>query len=104
MPRADVRLVGAAKDPGALVTYGKGLDGIAVLQTATPPANKDNAPKPSDGGGGGFSLPSVTIGSVKGQKLSTPLGTIVTFDRDGVRFVVLGSVISSTAEAAAGEL
>lgn len=108
MPRKDVRLVGKDKDSGALVTYGEGLDGIAVLQTAATAPGKSvaAAPKASGDGrdGGGMTLPGVTIGSVKGQKLSTPLGTIVTFDRGGVRYVVLGSVISSTAEAAAGEL
>ena len=101
MPRSDVRLVGSTDHPGALVTFGEGLDGIAVLETAADPS----AATPRKGGdGGALTLGEITIGAVRGQKLSTPLGTVVTFDRDGIRYVVLGSVISSTAEAAAREL
>jgi outer membrane lipoprotein-sorting protein len=102
MPRSEVRLVGGSDHPGALVTYGEGLDGIAVLETAAP--NDSGRPASADGDHRGLSLPSVDINGVQGQKLATPLGTVITFTRDGVRYVVLGSVISSTAEAAAREL
>lgn len=103
MPRNEVHLVGGADHPGALVTYGEGLDGIAVLETAATTAGEHGS-APADVGEGGVGLGDVKIGSVTGQKLATPLGAVVTFTRDGVRYVVLGSVISSTAEAAAREL
>ncbi len=98
MPRSEVRLIKGDKESGALVTYGEGLDGIAVLQTAEQPGG---APAAKPGRDSGVSLGEVTIGAVKGQKLSTPLGSGVTFARAGVRYLVLGSVIPSTAEAAA---
>ncbi len=102
MPRSEVRLIKGDKRSGAIVTYGEGLDGIAVLQLAAP------AGAPSAGGdqGGpaGGALPSVTIGAVKGQELTTALGTVVTFTRGGVSYTVMGSVIPATAEAAARAL
>ena len=102
MPRSEVRLIKGDKRSGAIVTYGEGLDGIAVLQL---PADQGAAPAGAGrGGAGGLGLPSVTIGAVKGQELTTALGSVVTFTRGGVSYTVLGSVIPATAEAAARAL
>ena len=102
LPLSEVRLIKGDKHDGAIVTYGEGLDGIAVLQL---PAPADAASAGGgQGGPGGLALPSVTIGAVKGQELTTALGTVVTFTRDGVSYTVMGSVIPATAEAAARAL
>ncbi len=96
----EVRLLGSGDHPAALVTYGQGLGGIAVLERA---AGKD-APAPvskHDGERPGVTLPTVTIGDAKGQELETALGTIVQFSRAGVSYVVAGSVTRTVAEAAA---
>jgi outer membrane lipoprotein-sorting protein len=96
MARDEVRLVSAGKDAGALVTYGKGLGGLAVLEL---PAGKESS---SGGDQGGLQLPSVSIeGATKGQELETPLGTVVRFQRDGVEYTVAGSVPASVAREAA---
>ena len=98
LPRQDVRLVDLDGTPGALVTYGRGLGGIAVLQSAaqsqpqTPKAQRD---------GGGLSLPKISINGVSGQELDTALGTVVRFERGGVGYTVAGSVPPTAAEAAA---
>ena len=51
---------------------------------------------------GDLRLPTVAIGDARaGRELTTALGTAISFTRDGVDYVVLGSVTAATAEAAA---
>ena len=52
-------------------------------------------------GGGGLSLPKISINGASGQELDTALGTVVRFDRAGVGYIVAGSVPPTAAEAAA---
>ncbi|MDQ8043510.1 MAG: hypothetical protein REI11_02825 [Patulibacter sp.] len=121
-PRSHVRLltrpvVGKIDPKGALVTYGEGLGGIAVLQTPVDAA-KAGAPAattPADSGDSGFghhrsgsgdgkvelSTPTVDINGAKAFELSTALGTVIRFQRGGVQYTVVGSVTSAVAEAAA---
>jgi hypothetical protein len=81
------------------VTYGQGLDGIVVLEQHMTAAHRGGSDQ--SGPLGRVQLPSVSIGAVKGQELTTPLGTVVRFERSGVSYTVLGSVTRSVAEAAA---
>jgi outer membrane lipoprotein-sorting protein len=90
--RQEVKLLG---HDGALVTYGQGLDGLAVIERKT-----DAGSQPL----GGLRLPTVSIGSVSGQELPTALGTAVRFTRGGVSYTVLGSQPSATVLAAARAL
>ncbi len=92
LPRTDVRLVDAAGNPGAISTYGEGMGAIVVLQF--------------EGGEGGerpgsLDLPRINIDGATGTEIATPLGTMVTFERGGVQYVVLGSVPPVAAENAA---
>ena len=99
LPRQEVRLLGMDGKQGALVTYGAGLGGIAVVQTAAKPAG---AQPPAKGDRRGLALPSISIpGTTGGQELATALGTAVSFQRDGVQYTILGSVTPQAAEAAA---
>ena len=92
MSRDEVRLVSSGEDAGALITYGTGLGGIAVLEL----------PAGEDGEAGGLQLPSVSIeGASQAQELETPLGTLVRFRRAGVEFTVVGSVTPAVAREAA---
>jgi outer membrane lipoprotein-sorting protein len=101
--RQSVSALNWSGSPAALVTYGEGLGGIAVIeQTASGQSSSQ-----SSGGGSGLSLPTVTINSAKnisGQELSTPLGTVLTFSTGGVDYTVLGSVPAVAANAAAKAL
>jgi outer membrane lipoprotein-sorting protein len=99
LPRKDVRLVELDGTPAALVTYGQGLGGIAVLESPS----KAQPPTQQKGGrdGGGLSLPKISINGTSGQELDTALGTVVRFDRAGVGYIVAGSVPPTAAEAAA---
>ena len=96
LPLHEVRLVDWKGTKGALVTYGMGLGGIAVLER---PAGSSAAT-----GSTISQLPSVTVAGVQGHELSTPLGTVVTFSKGGVDYVVAGSVTQIAAQTAAGEL
>ena len=85
---------------GVLVTYGEGLDGIAVFEKKS-----DGAPQqPQQQGDNGLSLPTVSIDGTSGQELPTALGTVVRFTRGGVEYTVVGSQPAATVIAAARAL
>jgi hypothetical protein len=99
LPRKAVKLVELDGTPGALVTYGEGLGGIAVLESPSGAQPQPQAQRHRDGGG--LSLPKISINGASGQELDTALGTVVRFDRAGVAYTVAGSVPPTAAEAAA---
>ena len=92
LPRQDVRLVGGKT---VIAVYGQGLGAIVVVERAKDAAAKAN---PLD------QLPQVTIDGATGHELSTQLGTVLTWDRAGVSYVLAGSLPSAAAEAAARSL
>jgi hypothetical protein len=102
MPRQSVKLLSWGDKPAALVTYGKGLGGIAVIEQT---ASATSAPKKSSSGDKpGFSLPTISVNGATGTELDTALGTVVRFTRGGVSYTVIGSVPPVAAEKAARSL
>jgi hypothetical protein len=101
LPRADVTLLNWGGKPAALVTYGKGLGGIAVIEQSSA---GQSAPSGSGSDNGGLNLPTVSINGATGQELATPLGSVVRFTHGGVAYTVLGSVAPYAAETAARAL
>jgi outer membrane lipoprotein-sorting protein len=104
--RKSVSLVGGSGHHGAMLFYGTGLGGIAVIEQ---PASDGGSALPSSSnsggnGGSGLTLPTVNINGVTAQQLPTPLGTMLQFRRGGVSYLVLGSVTADTADAAARAL
>lgn len=97
LPRRGVHLVDVDGRRGALVTYGKGLGAIVVYQHEA----GDTGAKPASRGHGDSPLPQINIDGATGTELATALGTIVTFERGGVAYVVAGSVPPVAAENAA---
>ena len=93
LPRQSVQLLGGA-DKGALVLYGHGLGGIALVEHVAGSTSQDQA----------SNLPKVALGAVTGHELATQLGTVLFFDRDGVSFVLAGSMPPTAAETAARSL
>ncbi len=93
LPRQTVQLLDG-KDKGALVLYGHGLGGIALVEHAAG----------SSGGDQTSSLPKVALGTATGHELATQLGTVLLFDRGGVSFALAGSMPPAAAEAAARSL
>jgi outer membrane lipoprotein-sorting protein len=98
LPRQRVTLLTMGGQHAAMVGYGQNLGGMVVIE------RKADGNGSSSGGLGGMSLPSVSIDGAKGQELSTPLGTVLTFTRGGVSYTVLGSVPATAAELAARAL
>ena len=90
LPRTDVRLVDANGSPAALSVYGEGMGAILVLQREA--GEKRELPE---------DLPRVNIDGATGTEIATPLGTLVTFERGGVRYTVVGSAPPVAAENAA---
>jgi hypothetical protein len=103
MRRQSVRLLDIGQGHGALVTYGQGLGGIAVIeQQATAQTAKQLSLSQGSGEHAhGITLPTVSINGTTAQELDTALGTVVRFTRSGVTYTVLGSVTPSVARAAA---
>jgi hypothetical protein len=106
MPRQSVKLLSWGDKPAALVTYGKGLGGIAVIEQAASPKSSSTSSTSKSGSGdqAGFSLPTVSINGATGTELDTALGTVVRFSRGGVSYTVLGSIPPVAAEKAARSL
>ena len=97
LPRQGVHVVELDGSKGALVTYGKGLGAIVVFQTKPDAKSEDDKPS----GGRDNPLPQINIDGATGTEIATALGTVVTFERDGVKYVVAGSVPPLAAENAA---
>ena len=99
MDRTGLRLIRGEKANGALVTYGRGLDGIAVVEY--PASDHGESADHGSGRSGELSVPKVSIGGVSADELETALGTALHFKRHGVEYVVAGSVHRAVAEQAA---
>jgi hypothetical protein len=94
LPRKRVELVSFDGHNGAMSIYGAGLGTIAVFQYEAqddPTRAKQRA----------LNLPEVNIDGLTGKELATALGTVVTFERDSVAYVVAGLVPPVAAENAA---
>lgn len=96
--RSSVRLLRFSGHPTALVSYGRGIGTVLVLEQA---AGRARLIQPPAGDAPGLSLPTVNLGRAAGQQLQTAIGTLVRFSRTGVTYTVLGSVPASVADAAA---
>jgi outer membrane lipoprotein-sorting protein len=94
-PRAHTQLQpkGAAEEP-SLTTQGHGPATIAILQSKAK-AGADGSSEALE------ALPKVTINGASASELRTELGTLLTFERSGVRYLLAGSVTPATIEAAA---
>ena len=78
-----------------LTTYGQGPATIVVLETKTKGSAKAGAGESLGG------LPQVTIDGVSASELRTELGTILSFERGGVGYLLAGSVSPSAIETVA---
>jgi outer membrane lipoprotein-sorting protein len=81
-------------DRPKVTTYGHGVSSIAVLEGKTN-AGEAGASEPLEG------LPKVTIDGTSASELRTELGTLLTFERSGVRYLLAGSVTPAAVEAVA---
>jgi outer membrane lipoprotein-sorting protein len=86
---------GSGKPQPKVTVHGHGISGIAVVEAEA----KTNGQTPSGETAGG--LPTVKINGTSATELATELGTLLSFERDGVRYLVVGSVTPTAAEAIA---
>jgi outer membrane lipoprotein-sorting protein len=84
----------SAADRPNLTTQGHGPSSIAILESKTKAGEKD-AGEALEG------LPKVTIDGGGASELRTELGTLLTFERSGVRYLLAGSVTPAAIEAVA---
>ena len=77
-----------------LTSHGKGLSSVWVLEEK----RSAGSSKSLEG------LPKVKIGGVSASELRTELGTVLTFERSGVSYVLAGAVSSKEVEALASGL
>jgi hypothetical protein len=100
LPRQQVSEVDWSGSPAAVISYGKGLGGIVVLEQRQN-AKDDKLPSLGHKDSRDSSLPTVSINGATGTELATPLGTLLRFGRGGVEYTLAGSVTSGAAEIAA---
>lgn len=104
LPRQRVWLAGHGQEPTAVVTYGKGVGAIAVIERDAKPGEQPLGGLGAGGGAHGLQLPAINIDGASGRELATALGTVLSFQRGGVDYVVAGSVPAQSAETAARQL
>ena len=98
MPRTAARTLSSANGSGLLAVYGHGLGAVVVIERATGERSARSSSGPQS------MLPAVRINGARGSLIQTTLGTIVTFDRGGKQYVVLGARPAATILAAARAL
>ena len=101
LPKQSVALLDWGGSPAALVTYGQGLGGIAVIEQS---ASGQSSSASQSGGHQGLSLPTVSINGHSAQELPTALGTVLRIPSGGVEYTLIGSVPPAAAEVAARQL
>src|SRR3954463_16009018 len=80
----------------AVVRYGRNLDGLLVVEKVAKPESSANNHH--------LEFPTVDVNGATARVIDTPLGSVVTFQRNGVQYTVLGSVHAAVTEAAARAL
>jgi outer membrane lipoprotein-sorting protein len=85
---------GQDHEPPKLTTFGKGISTIAVLEGKATGSGQASAGLPEG-------VQQVKVGNVTASELSTQLGTLLSFERDGVRYLIAGAVEPSAVEAVA---
>lgn len=103
LPRQSAQLLDWGGSPAALVTYGQGLGGIAVIEqtaSAQPSASSQSA----GGNQSGLNLPTMSINGQSAQELPTALGTVLRVKSGSVEYTLIGSVPPAAAEMAARQL
>ncbi|HWX88003.1 MAG TPA: hypothetical protein VNX67_07505 [Solirubrobacteraceae bacterium] len=83
----------AGNEKPHVTTHGQGLGAIALLESPVKPGEKESGASALE------SLPKVNINGTSASELPTPLGTVLSFERAGVRYVLAGSVTPASIEA-----
>jgi outer membrane lipoprotein-sorting protein len=97
LPSKDAKSTDPATQSGEhphVTTHGQGITSVAVLEGNTKEGAKQS-PSTTEG------LQQVKINGVEASELPTELGTLLSFERSGVRYLLVGAVSPSAVEAVA---
>ena len=83
----------ASQDKPHVTVHGKGLESIVLAETPVKAGSKEGGLGELEG------LQKVDVGGAQASELPTQLGTLLTFERAGVRYLMAGSVTPSAIEA-----
>jgi outer membrane lipoprotein-sorting protein len=103
MARSEVRGAQLNGHAAALITYGEGLGGVAVIESAAKAAS-ESTEQPAEAESFLGELPKVALPGASASALPTPLGTLLSFRRAGVEYVLAGSVTPTVLQEAAKDL
>jgi outer membrane lipoprotein-sorting protein len=78
-----------------VTTHGQGVTGIAVAESKAPAGAANSTSSTME------ALPKVNINGASASELKTALGTILSFERSGVRYVLGGAITPAAVEALA---
>jgi hypothetical protein len=79
-----------------VTTVGHGITSVAVVEGKPPKEGAKQAPSTTEEG-----LQKVKIDGIEASELPTALGTLLSFERSGVRYLLLGAVAPGAVEAVA---
>jgi hypothetical protein len=96
LPKVSDRTIDWAGSPARVLVYGHGLGAVVVVARNAGASSKADDPLSA--------LPTVSIAGASGHELPTALGTVLSLKRGAVEYLVLGSLPTTAAEAAAREL
>lgn len=82
-----------SQDKPHVTVHGKGLESIVLAETPVKTGSKEGGLGELEG------LQKVDVGGAQASELPTQLGTLLTFERAGVRYLMAGSVTPSSIEA-----
>jgi hypothetical protein len=80
-----------------VTTHGHGIAGVAVVESKPTAGSKTKESSPALPEG----LQKVKINGIEATELPTELGTLLSFERSGVRYLLVGAVGPATVEAVA---
>jgi outer membrane lipoprotein-sorting protein len=83
----------SGSNPPHVTTHGKGLGAIALVESPVKAGSGESVDSQLEG------LQKVSIGGTSASELPTALGTLLTFERSGVRYLLAGSVTPASIEA-----
>jgi outer membrane lipoprotein-sorting protein len=93
--RGEHEQTGSGGEKPKVTIHGHGPSAVAVIEAKSHGAGEEGTPT---------GLEQVKVGSTTASQLKTELGTLLTFERAGIRYFLLGSVTPATIDAVASGL
>jgi hypothetical protein len=91
-PAAKPDSTASGKDKPKVTVHGKGLGAIVLAESPVKAGSKESGASQLEG------LQQVDINGMKASELPTQLGTVLSFERAGMRYLLVGSVTPSAIE------